>query len=154
MSTSGDTFLGGQDFDMRLVEYLCERFGKQNNVDLRSDPKALQRLKAAAEKAKIELSSLQQTEINLPFISMNPETQSPLHLKMKLTRAKFESLVDDLIEKTRNRCHQALRDAGVKAAEINEVILVGGMTRMPKVQELVKDFFGKEPNKSLIRTKQ
>ena len=149
MSTSGDTFLGGQDFDMRLVEYLCERFGKQNNVDLRSDPKALQRLKAAAEKAKIELSSLQQTEINLPFISMNPETQSPLHLKMKLTRAKFESLVDDLIEKTRNRCHQALRDAGVKAAEINEVILVGGMTRMPKVQELVKDLFGKEPNKSL-----
>src|SRR5215510_11971814 len=120
-STNGDTFLGGEDFDMRLVEYLADEFKRENGIDLRKDKLALQRLKEASEKAKIELSSSQQTEINLPFISMNPQTQSPLHLTMKLTRAKLESLVDDLIEKTRGPCHQALKDAGLKAADINEV---------------------------------
>jgi len=148
-STNGDTFLGGEDFDMRLVEYLANEFKKENQIDLRGDKLALQRLKEASEKAKIELSSSQQTEINLPFISMNPQTQSPLHLTMKLTRAKLESLVDDLIEKTRGPCHQALKDAGLKAADINEVVLVGGMTRMPKVQQIVKELFGKEPHKGV-----
>jgi molecular chaperone DnaK len=148
-STNGDTFLGGEDFDMRLVEYLATEFKKENQIDLRGDKLALQRLKEASEKAKIELSSSQQTEINLPFISMNPQTQSPLHLTMKLTRAKLESLVDDLIEKTRGPCHQALKDAGLKAADINEVVLVGGMTRMPKVQQVVKELFGKEPHKGV-----
>jgi molecular chaperone DnaK len=148
-STNGDTFLGGEDFDMRLVEYLANEFKKENQIDLRGDKLALQRLKEAAEKAKIELSSSQQTEINLPFISMNPQTQSPLHLTMKLTRAKLESLVDDLIEKTRGPCHQAIKDAGLKAADINEVVLVGGMTRMPKVQQIVKELFGKEPHKGV-----
>jgi len=148
-STNGDTFLGGEDFDMRLVEYLANEFKKENQIDLRGDKLALQRLKEASEKAKIELSSSQQTEINLPFISMNPQTQSPLHLTMKLTRAKLESLVDDLIEKTRGPCHQALKDAGLKAADINEVVLVGGMTRMPKVQQVVKEMFGKEPHKGV-----
>src|SRR5262249_5874744 len=124
---------------MRLVEYLANEFKKENQIDLRGDKLALQRLKEASEKAKIELSSSQQTEINLPFISMNPQTQSPLHLTMKLTRAKLESLVDDLIERTRGPCHQALKDAGLKAADINEVVLVGGMTRMPKVQQIVKE---------------
>src|SRR5262245_25109300 len=132
-STNGDTFLGGEDFDMRLVEYLANEFRKEHQIDLRGDKLALQRLKEAAEKAKIELSSSQQTEINLPFISMNPQTQSPLHLTMKLTRAKLESLVDDLIERTKGPCLQALKDADLKAAEIGEVVLVGGMTRMPKV---------------------
>ena len=148
-STNGDTFLGGEDFDMRLVEYLANEFKKENQIDLKNDKLALQRLKEAAEKAKIELSSSQQTEINLPFISMNPQTQSPLHLTMKLTRAKLESLVDDLIEKTKGPCLQALKDAGLKAADIDEVVLVGGMTRMPKVQQLVKELFGKEPHKGV-----
>jgi molecular chaperone DnaK len=148
-STNGDTFLGGEDFDMRLVEYLASEFKKENQIDLRGDKLALQRLKEAAEKAKIELSSSQQTEINLPFISMNPQTQSPLHLTMKLTRAKLESLVDDLIERTKGPCIQALKDAGLKAADINEVVLVGGMTRMPKVQQIVKELFGKEPHKGV-----
>jgi molecular chaperone DnaK len=148
-STNGDTFLGGEDFDMRLVEYLANEFKKENQIDLRGDKLALQRLKEAAEKAKIELSSSQQTEINLPFISMNPQTQSPLHLTMKLTRAKLESLVDDLIEKTKGPCQQAIKDAGLKAADIHEVVLVGGMTRMPKVQQIVKELFGKEPHKGV-----
>jgi molecular chaperone DnaK len=148
-STNGDTFLGGEDFDMRLVEYLAAEFKKENGVDLKNDKLALQRLKEAAEKAKIELSSSQQTEINLPFISMNAQTQSPLHLTMKLTRAKLESLVDDLIMKTRGPCIQALQDAGLKAAEVDEVVLVGGMTRMPKVQQIVKELFGKEPHKGV-----
>ena len=148
-STNGDTFLGGEDFDMRLVEYLANEFKKENQIDLRGDKLALQRLKEAAEKAKIELSSSQQTEINLPFITMSPQTQSPLHLTMKLTRAKLESLVDDLIEKTKGPCHQALKDAGLKAAEIDEVVLVGGMTRMPRVQQLVKELFAKEPHKGV-----
>ncbi|HJZ44345.1 MAG TPA: molecular chaperone DnaK [Hyphomicrobiaceae bacterium] len=148
-STNGDTFLGGEDFDMRLVEYLASEFKKENQIDLRGDKLALQRLKEAAEKAKIELSSSQQTEINLPFISMSPQTQAPLHLTMKLTRAKLESLVEDLIEKTKGPCQQALKDAGLKAAEIHEVVLVGGMTRMPKVQQIVKELFGKEPHKGV-----
>jgi molecular chaperone DnaK len=148
-STNGDTFLGGEDFDIRLVGYLASEFKKENQIDLRGDKLALQRLKEAAEKAKIELSSSQQTEINLPFISMNPQTQSPLHLTMKLTRAKLESLVDDLIERTKGPCLQALRDADLKAADIGEVVLVGGMTRMPKVQQLVKELFGKEPHKGV-----
>src|SRR6187397_1083086 len=138
-STNGDTFLGGEDFDMRLVEYLAAEFKKEQGIDLTKDKLALQRLKESAEKAKIELSSTTQTEINLPFISMNPQTQSPLHLTMKLTRAKLESLVDDLIEKTKGPCQQAIKDAGLKAADIHEVVLVGGMTRMPKVQQLVKE---------------
>jgi molecular chaperone DnaK len=148
-STNGDTFLGGEDFDMRLVEYLAGEFKKENGIDLKNDKLALQRLKEASEKAKIELSSSQQTEINLPFISMNPQTQSPLHLTLKLTRAKLESLVDDLIERTKGPCQQALKDAGLKAAEIGEVVLVGGMTRMPKVQQIVKELFGKEPHKGV-----
>jgi len=148
-STNGDTFLGGEDFDMRLVEYLASEFRKEYGIDLRNDKLALQRLKEASEKAKIELSSSQQTEINLPFISMNPQTQSPLHLTMKLTRAKLESLVDDLIEKTKGPCLQAIKDAGLKAADIHEVVLVGGMTRMPKVQQIVKELFGREPHKGV-----
>jgi molecular chaperone DnaK len=148
-STNGDTFLGGEDFDIRLVEYLAAEFKKENGIDLKNDKLALQRLKEASEKAKIELSSSQQTEINLPFISMNPQNQSPLHLTMKLTRAKLESLVDDLIEKTKGPCIQAIKDAGLKAADINEVVLVGGMTRMPKVQQLVKELFGREPHKGV-----
>ena len=148
-STNGDTFLGGEDFDMRLVEYLASEFKKENQIDLRNDKLALQRLKEAAEKAKIELSSAQQTEINLPFISMSPQTQSPLHLTMKLTRAKLESLVEDLIIKTMQPCELALKDAGLKAADIDEVVLVGGMTRMPRVQAEVKKLFGKEPHKGV-----
>jgi molecular chaperone DnaK len=148
-STNGDTFLGGEDFDMRLVEYLAGEFKKENQIDLKNDKLALQRLKEAAEKAKIELSSAQQTEINLPFISMSPQTQSPLHLTMKLTRAKLESLVEDLIMKTMPPCEMALKDAGLKAAEIDEVVLVGGMTRMPRVQAEVKKMFGKEPHKGV-----
>ena len=148
-STNGDTFLGGEDFDMRLVSYLADEFKKENQIDLKGDKLALQRLKEAAEKAKIELSSSAQTEINLPFISMNPQTQSPLHLTMKLTRAKLESLVSDLIDKTVGPCKAALKDAGMQAAEIDEVVLVGGMTRMPKVQQVVKELFGKEPHKGV-----
>jgi molecular chaperone DnaK len=146
-STNGDTFLGGEDFDMKLVSYLADEFKKSNGIDLRSDKLALQRLKEAAEKAKIELSSSAQTEINLPFITA--DATGPKHLTMKLTRAKLESLVDDLIEKTKGPCLQALKDAGLKAAEIDEVVLVGGMTRMPKVQQTVKELFGKEPHKGV-----
>ena len=146
-STNGDTFLGGEDFDMRLVSYLADEFQKTQGIDLRRDKLALQRLKEAAEKAKIELSSTTQTEINLPFITA--DASGPKHLTMKLTRAKFEALVDDLIQKTVEPCRQALKDAGLSAAEINEVVLVGGMTRMPKVQEVVKQLFGKEPHKGV-----
>ncbi|MGH6792408.1 MAG: molecular chaperone DnaK [Methyloceanibacter sp.] len=146
-STNGDTFLGGEDFDMRIVDYLANEFKKESGIDLRGDKLALQRLKEAAEKAKIELSSTQQTEINLPFITA--DKSGPKHLTMKLTRAKLESLVDDLIQKTVGPCQNALNDAGLKAAEINEVILVGGMTRMPKVAETVKNFFGREPHKGV-----
>src|SRR5579871_6762333 len=146
-STNGDTFLGGEDFDMRLVNYLADEFQKEQGIDLRRDKLALQRLKEAAEKAKIELSSTTQTEINLPFITA--DASGPKHLTMKLTRAKFEALVDDLVQKTIDPCRQALKDAGLTAAEINEVVLVGGMTRMPKVQEVVKQLFGKEPHKGV-----
>jgi len=146
-STNGDTFLGGEDFDMRLVDYLANEFKKESGIDLRGDKLALQRLKEAAEKAKIELSSTTQTEINLPFITA--DKTGPKHLTMKLTRAKLESLVDDLIQKTIGPCQSALKDAGLKAAEIGEVVLVGGMTRMPKVVETVKTFFGREPHKGV-----
>ncbi len=146
-STNGDTFLGGEDFDMRLVEYLAAEFKKEQGIDLKNDKLALQRLKEAAEKAKIELSSSAQTEINLPFITA--DQTGPKHLTMKLTRAKFEQLVDDLIQRTVEPCKAALKDAGLKAGEIDEVVLVGGMTRMPKVQEIVKQFFGKEPHKGV-----
>src|ERR1017187_8505611 len=146
-STNGDTFLGGEDFDMRLVNYLADEFQKEQGIDLRRDKLALQRLKESAEKAKIELSSTTQTEINLPFITA--DAAGPKHLTMKLTRAKFEALVDDLIQKTVEPCRKAIKDAGISAAEINEVVLVGGMTRMPKVQEVVKQFFGKEPHKGV-----
>ncbi|MDQ0318335.1 molecular chaperone DnaK [Pararhizobium capsulatum DSM 1112] len=146
-STNGDTFLGGEDFDMRLVEYLAGEFKKDQGIDLKNDKLALQRLKEAAEKAKIELSSSQQTEINLPFITA--DASGPKHLTMKLSRAKFESLVDDLVQRTVAPCKAALKDAGVTAAEIDEVVLVGGMSRMPKVQEVVKQLFGKEPHKGV-----
>jgi len=146
-STNGDTFLGGEDFDMRLVEYLVAEFKKDNGIDLKNDKLALQRLKEAAEKAKIELSSSQQTEINLPFITA--DASGPKHLTLKLTRAKLESLVDDLVQRTIAPCKAALKDAGVTAAEIDEVVLVGGMSRMPKVQEVVKQLFGKEPHKGV-----
>ncbi|TIX06612.1 MAG: molecular chaperone DnaK, partial [Mesorhizobium sp.] len=146
-STNGDTFLGGEDFDMRLVEYLAAEFKKEQGIDLRSDKLALQRLKEAAEKAKIELSSTTQTEINLPFITA--DATGPKHLTLKLTRAKFESLVEDLVQRTIDPCKAALKDAGLKAGEIDEVVLVGGMTRMPKIQEIVKQFFGKEPHKGV-----
>jgi molecular chaperone DnaK len=146
-STNGDTFLGGEDFDIRLLDYLASEFKKENGIDLRTDKLALQRLKEAAEKAKIELSSAQQTEINLPFITA--DQTGPKHLTMKLTRAKLESLVDDLIQKTIGPCDAALRDAGLKPAEIDEVVLVGGMTRMPKIVQTVKNFFGKEPHKGV-----
>ncbi|HMB76918.1 MAG TPA: molecular chaperone DnaK, partial [Kiloniellaceae bacterium] len=146
-STNGDTFLGGEDFDMRLVNYLADEFKKEQGIDLRDDKLALQRLKEGAEKAKIELSSATQTEINLPFITA--DKSGPKHLTMKLTRAKFEALVDDLVQKTVGPCRAALKDAGMSAGEIDEVVLVGGMTRMPKVQETVKTFFGKEPHKGV-----
>ena len=146
-STNGDTFLGGEDFDMRLVNYLADEFQKEQGINLRNDKLALQRLKEAAEKAKIELSSTTQTEINLPFITA--DQSGPKHLTMKLTRAKFEALVDDLVEKTIEPCRKALKDAGLTAGEIGEVVLVGGMTRMPKVQEVVKQLFGKEPHKGV-----
>ncbi|MEM0936438.1 MAG: molecular chaperone DnaK [Pseudomonadota bacterium] len=148
-STNGDTFLGGEDFDMRIVTYLAEEFKKEYGVDLKKDKMALQRLKEAAEKAKIELSSSSQTEINQPFISMDPNGGQPLHMVMKLTRAKLESLVSDLIKKSIDPCKAALKDAGVSASEIDEVVLVGGMTRMPKVVEEVTKFFGKEPHKGV-----
>ncbi|WP_108881712.1 molecular chaperone DnaK [Anderseniella sp. Alg231-50] len=146
-STNGDTFLGGEDFDMRIVDYLADEFKKENSIDLRSDKLALQRLKEAAEKAKIELSSGTQTEINLPFITA--DASGPKHLTLKMTRAKLESLVDDLIQRTVEPCKSALKDAGLKASDIDEVVLVGGMTRMPKVIDTVKSFFGKEPHKGV-----
>jgi len=147
MSTNGDTFLGGEDFDMRVIEHLVEEFKKETGIDLKKDMLALQRLKDAAEKAKIELSSAQQTEVNLPYITA--DASGPKHLAVKITRAKLESLVDDLIEKTIEPCRIAMRDAGVSPSDIADVILVGGQTRMPKVQEKVKEFFGKEPRKDV-----
>jgi molecular chaperone DnaK len=146
-STNGDTFLGGEDFDLRLVDYLADEFKKEQGVDLRTDKLALQRLKEEAEKAKKELSSTSQYEVNLPFITMN--ASGPLHLNIKLSRAKLEALVDDLIQRTIEPCAKALKDAGLKASDIDEVVLVGGMTRMPKVVEAVKAFFGKEPHKGV-----
>ena len=146
-STNGDTFLGGEDFDTRIVDFLADQFKKDNGIDLRSDRLALQRLKEAAEKAKIELSSAIETEVNLPFITA--DQTGPKHLTLKLSRSKLESLVDDLVQKTIEPCKAALRDAGLKASDIDEVILVGGMTRMPKVQEIVKSFFGREPHKGV-----
>ena len=146
-STNGDTFLGGEDFDQRIVNYLADEFKKESGIDLRGDRLALQRLKEAAEKAKIELSSATQTDVNLPFITA--DASGPKHLNIKLTRAKLESLVEDLIDRTVEPCKKALADAGLKASDINEVILVGGMTRMPKVQEKVKEIFGKEPHKGV-----
>ena len=147
LATNGDTFLGGEDFDQRLMDYIADEFKKEQGVDLRKDILALQRLKEAAEKAKIELSSTQQTEINLPYITM--DQSGPKHLAMKVTRAKFESLVEDLIEKSAEPCRIAIKDAGVKVSDIDDVILVGGMTRMPKVQEKVKEIFGKDPRKDV-----
>lgn len=146
-STNGDTFLGGEDFDMRLVSYLADEFKKDQGIDLKKDKLALQRLKEAAEKAKIELSSASQTEINLPFITA--DASGPKHLTMKLSRSKFESLVDDFVQRTIAPCKAALKDAGLQAADIDEVVLVGGMTRMPKIQEVVKQFFGKDPHKGV-----
>ena len=148
-STNGDTFLGGEDFDMRIVQYLAEEFKKENGVDLTKDKMALQRLKEAAEKAKIELSSAQQTEINQPFISMDKNTGAPLHMVVKLTRAKLDSLVGELVRKTLKPCQDALKDAGIAKGDIDEVILVGGQTRMPLVIEEVTKFFGKEPHKGV-----
>ncbi|MGR9100869.1 MAG: molecular chaperone DnaK [Gammaproteobacteria bacterium] len=147
LSTNGDTFLGGEDFDLRIIDYLADEFKKENGVDLHNDPLALQRLKESAEKAKIELSSSQQTDVNLPYITA--DASGPKHLNVKLTRAKLESLVEDLIKRTKEPCEIALKDAGMSTSEINHVILVGGQTRMPKVQEFVKNFFGKEPRKDV-----
>ena len=144
-STNGDTFLGGEDFDMRLVEFLADEFKNESGIDLRSDKLALQRLKEAAEKAKIELSSTQQTEVNLPFITA--DASGPKHLATRITRAKLEALVDGLIQRTLGPCKNAVKDAGFAPGDIDEVVLVGGMTRMPKVHEIVKDFFGREPHK-------
>lgn len=146
-STNGDTFLGGEDFDMRIVDYLADEFKKENSIDLRSDKLALQRLKEAAEKAKIELSSASQTEVNLPFITA--DQSGPKHLTIKLSRAKLESLVEDLVKRTMDPCKAALKDAGLSAGEIDEVVLVGGMTRMPMVVDMVKEFFGREPHKGV-----
>jgi molecular chaperone DnaK len=147
LSTNGDTFLGGEDFDLRVINYLADEFKKESGIDVRKDPLAMQRLKEAAEKAKIELSSSQQTEINLPYITA--DASGPKHLNMKLTRAKLESLVEDLVQKTIAPCRVALKDAGLSMADVSEVILVGGQTRMPLVQKAVKDFFGKEPRKDV-----
>jgi molecular chaperone DnaK len=147
LSTNGDTFLGGEDFDQRLIDYLIDEFKKDQGIDLRNDPLALQRLKESAEKAKIELSSSQQTDVNLPYITA--DAAGPKHLNIKVTRAKLESLVDDLISRTMEPCKIAIKDAGLSATEIDDVILVGGQTRMPKVQQAVKDFFGKEPRKDV-----
>ncbi|MCC7283473.1 MAG: molecular chaperone DnaK, partial [Acetobacteraceae bacterium] len=146
-ATNGDTFLGGEDFDKRVIDYLAEEFRKEQGIDLRRDRLALQRLKEAAEKAKIELSSSKETEVNLPFITA--DASGPKHLVMKLTRAKLESLVDDLVQKTLEPCKAALRDAGISAGEIDEVVLVGGMTRMPKIIDTVKSFFGKDPARNV-----
>ena len=147
LATNGDTFLGGEDFDTRLIDYLSDEFKKDNGVDLHNDPLALQRLKEAAEKAKIELSTTQSTDVNLPYITA--DASGPKHLNIKLTRAKLESLVDELISKTIDPCKQALKDSGLSASDIDDVILVGGQTRMPKVQEEVQKFFGKEPRKDV-----
>ena len=147
LSTNGDTFLGGEDFDQRLIDYLCDEFKKDSGLDLRNDVLALQRLKEAAEKAKIELSSSNQTEVNLPYITA--DASGPKHLAVKVSRAKFESLVDELIQRTMEPCRIAMKDAGVKASDIADVILVGGMTRMPKVQDTVREIFGKEPRKDV-----
>ncbi|HHH45833.1 MAG TPA: molecular chaperone DnaK [Thiotrichales bacterium] len=147
LATNGDTFLGGEDFDKRLIDYIADEFKKEQGIDLRGDPLAMQRLKEAAEKAKIELSSTQQTDVNLPYITA--DASGPKHLNMKITRAKFESLVEDLIERTMEPCRKALADAGLSTSDINEVILVGGQTRMPKVQEAVREFFGKDPRKDV-----
>ncbi|MBU6405219.1 MAG: molecular chaperone DnaK [Pseudomonadota bacterium] len=147
LATNGDTFLGGEDFDMRVIDYLVEEFQKEQGIDLRKDPLALQRLKDAAERAKIELSSAQQTDVNLPYVTA--DASGPKHLNIKLTRAKLEALVEALIKRTIDPCRTAINDAGIKVGDISEVILVGGMTRMPKVQEAVKDFFGKEPRKDV-----
>ncbi len=147
LSTNGDTFLGGEDFDQRLIDFILDEFNKQNGIDLKKDPIALQRIKASAERAKIELSSAQQTEVNEPYIAMNNGV--PLHLNVRISRAKLESLVEDLIERTIAPCRTALQDAGLKTSDISDIILVGGMTRMPKVQEKVKEFFGKEPRKDV-----
>ncbi len=147
LSTNGDTFLGGEDFDRRLIDYLADEFQKDQGMDLRGDPLAIQRLKEAAEKAKIELSSTTQTEVNLPYVTA--DASGPKHLNMKLSRAKLETLVDELLQRTIEPCKIALKDAGLKATDIEDVILVGGQTRMPKVQEIVKDFFGKEPRKDV-----
>ena len=147
LATNGDTFLGGEDFDMRLIDYLVDEFNKDQGIDLRNDPLALQRLKESAERAKIELSSSQQTEVNLPYITA--DQTGPKHLNIKLTRAKLESLVDELVKSTIGPCRTALNDAGLKVGDVNEVILVGGQTRMPKVQEVVQEFFGREPRKDV-----
>ena len=147
LSTSGDTFLGGEDFDLRLIDYLVDEFKKDQGIDLKQDPLAIQRLKEAAEKAKIELSSSSQTDINLPYVTA--DASGPKHMNLKLSRAKLESLVDDLVQKTLEPCKIALKDAGISVSDIGEVILVGGQTRMPKVQEVVKDFFNKEPKKDV-----
>ncbi|NEL79280.1 MAG: Hsp70 family protein, partial [Xanthomonas perforans] len=147
LATNGDTFLGGEDFDNRVIEYLVDEFNKDQGIDLRKDPLALQRLKDAAERAKIELSTSQQTEVNLPYVTA--DASGPKHLNIKLTRAKLEALVEDLVKKSIEPCRTALNDAGLRASDINEVILVGGQTRMPKVQQAVADFFGKEPRKDV-----
>ena len=147
LATNGDTFLGGEDFDLRIIDFLADEFKKDNGIDLHNDPLALQRLKEAAEKAKIELSSTEQTDINLPYVTA--DASGPKHLNVKLTRAKLESLVADLVERTKGPCEQALKDAGLSASEINDVILVGGQSRMPKVQEVVQTIFGKEPRKDV-----
>ncbi len=147
LSTSGDTFLGGEDFDLRLIDYLVDEFKKDQGIDLKQDPLAIQRLKEAAEKAKIELSSSSQTDINLPYVTA--DASGPKHMNLKLSRAKLESLVDDLVQKTLEPCKTALKDAGISVSDIGEVILVGGQTRMPKVQEIVKDFFNREPKKDV-----
>src|SRR5207249_11195144 len=147
LSTNGDTFLGGEDFDLRVINFLAEQFQKESGVDVRQDPLAMQRLKEAAEKAKIELSSTQQTDINLPYITA--DASGPKHLNIKLSRAKLEALVEDLLERTLAPCRTAIKDAGVSVSDIHDVILVGGQTRMPKVQERVKELFGKEPRKDV-----
>jgi molecular chaperone DnaK len=148
-STNGDTFLGGEDFDIRIVNYLADEFKKQTGVDLRQQKDALQRLKETAEQAKKELSSRSDYEVNIPFITQDPSTKNPLHLVMKITRAKFEALVEDLVQRTIAPCKAALKDAGLSASDIQEVVLVGGMTRMPKIQQVVKEFFGREPHKGV-----
>src|SRR5690606_15395807 len=147
LATNGDTFLGGEDFDMRVIDFLVEEFKKDTGINLKGDPLAMQRLKEAAEKAKVELSSSQQTDINLPYVTA--DASGPKHLNVKLTRAKLESLVEDLVNNSIDPCRTALKDAGLSASEVDEVILVGGQTRMPLVQQRVKDFFGKEPRKDV-----